>query len=119
MPVRHLKKPKIYFLIKFMNAAKTNRIFKTHDMPLAFGVSIIGRAAEYFNTQEEASAFLRGLDLGAASSNKNLRTAVEFVLSQLDPSDSKKGSQHILYSDCLHPIDDDKTVVDFLKESIQ
>jgi hypothetical protein len=43
------------------------------------------------------------------------QNAIQFVLDQLAPADGKPGQQHFLCSDCLHPSDDDKTVVDYLK----
>ena len=46
-----------------------------------------------------------------------LLEACRFILSQLDP-DGANGAQCKLYSDCLHPTDDNKTVVDFLQEAI-
>lgn len=47
-----------------------------------------------------------------------MRLALEFLLSQLAPQGFEK-VQNILYSDCLHPSDDDKNVVDLIKEALQ
>jgi hypothetical protein len=44
-----------------------------------------------------------------------LLAALEFILSQIDPGDSQQGR---IYSDCIHPNDDDKTVLDLIKEAI-
>src|SRR5678815_3378943 len=47
----------------------------------------------------------------------DLLEACKFVLSQLAPDEPIK-MQHKLYSDCLSPNSDDKTVVDYLREIV-
>lgn len=49
---------------------------------------------------------------------RTLEDAVQFVLDQLAPEGDTEG-QHVLYSTALHPFKDDKTVVDFLRESLE
>ena len=44
--------------------------------------------------------------------------ACKEILSRLAPDDAN-GAQCKLYSDALHPTDDDKTVVDYLREVIE
>jgi hypothetical protein len=46
-----------------------------------------------------------------------LLEALREVLKRLDPQDGGTG-QVVLYADCLHPEDDEKTFTDYIKEVV-
>lgn len=53
----------------------------------------------------------------AVNSHDAMVEALEFVLSQIhDEADPHRQAK--LYSDCLHPTDDDKTVKDIIREAL-
>ena len=50
------------------------------------------------------------------SNEQRLREALQYILSHLESTD---GRQTWICGDALHPLDDDKTVVDYLRETLE
>ena len=73
-------------------------------------IAFIEDGADYELVRQRADAIL----IAAAP---ELLNACQFVLKQL--TDEADGRQAWLCSDCMHPEDDNKTVVDLLKEAIK
>lgn len=84
-------------VIKFARSPKPPMCFNQVNQPLIDSL------------HAEARAMLQHRD--------RLLHAVQTVLLHLAP-DGAGYTQHKLYSDCMHPTDDDKTIVDFLREAI-